>query len=360
VPAPTTIDASSAPLSLRFRRAAVRDLAWLVLDGALPLPADVEPLPAVLLDDAERAELLQLLRQWDEDPSDSWLGNVDPRLRLGLYAERLIGTWLRGSDRIELLSMNWPLRVNRITLGEADFLVRRPAASDGHLQLWELACKFYLGVPGCGWLGPELNDSLASKLARMRGHQLQLIHHRGFQGAWPGPWSAQAWLSGWLLAPAASLSDNVAAAPPPGRPASVWSQPDEASFAIVAAHAQSLGVEEWWLLPKRRWLRPVFADEPAAQRFASLAEAAEFHRASGGLGPARATAVPTDPARPMMLAGMRWLPGRMPGSVPGAASAVAAETLRVMLVPPGWAARARAAAAQAGGPAGDAGMPLKA
>ena len=119
------------PASLRFRRPAVRDLAWLVLDGALPLPAETARLATVALDAAEVAELMGLLHQWDDDTEDAWLGPIDPGLRLGLYTERLIGAWLRQSHLIRLLAMNWPLRVNRITLGEADFLVRRAACPGG-------------------------------------------------------------------------------------------------------------------------------------------------------------------------------------------------------------------------------------
>ena len=205
--------------------------------------------------------------------SGRWIRN----LRLGLYTERLIGAWLRHSRRIRLLAQNWPLRASRITLGEADFLVeRREAARSarqrrGALELWELACKFYLGVPGRGWIGPGLNDSLAAKLARMRGHQLQLIHQPGFRAAWDGDWSARAWLAGWLLSPAQvpepaarPMDRQSGAFPRSGRKRATRRSPAHGKSA------ESLGVEQWWLLPKRRWLRPVHGDEPVAQIFDGL------------------------------------------------------------------------------------------
>jgi len=323
-------DAPSHQAFVHYRRAAVRDLAWLVFDGALQLPHGSGAPATVVLDAAERAELLALLHQWDDDAEDGWLGPVDPNLRLGLYTERLLGAWLAHAGTIRLLAQNWPLRSSRITIGEADFLVQRRSsnaenprgARQGGLQLWELACKFYLGVPGRGWIGPGLNDSLAAKLARMRSHQLQLIHQPGFSAAWQGDWSALAWLAGWLLAP---VADQAAA--PAGRIPGVWAEAAGASLACAQARAAALEVEQWWLLPKRRWLRPMHGDAPVAQAFEGLRDAAAFIA-----GPSAPRQRGTGFARPLMLAGMRG-PDR---------SGIATEVLRLMLVPQGWSQRAAA------------------
>ncbi len=322
----------------RYRRPVVRDLAWLVLDGALELPAGSGALTTVILDGEERAEFLDLLRQWDDDEEDRWLGPVDPNLRLGLYTERLVGAWLGHSCRIRLLAQNWPLRSSRVTLGEADFLVERrgrrlPVANgrgQGALELWELACKFYLGVPGRGWIGPGLNDSLATKLARMRDHQLRLIHQPGFRAAWHGDWSARAWLAGWLLSPARVHDPPPGHEPPAGRIPAIWAEAGHATLAGAGRSAESLQVEQWWLLPKRRWLRPVHGDEPVAQIFDGLGAAAAFV-ASGAAPRQRGTCH----ARPLMLAGVRRTH-----------DAKTEEALRLMLVPPGWTQRA------AGSPSG--------
>lgn len=340
----------------RYRRPPVRDLAWLAFDGALQLPRGNGSLATVALDPEERAELLDLLAQWDEDDQDRWVGPVDPNLRLGLYAEHLIGAWLAHSRRIRLLARNWPLRSSRITLGEADLLVQRlgegrgnpdslqegqgqdrPGQADGGaggLQLWELACKFYLGMPGGGgWIGPGLNDSLATKLARMRKHQLQLIHQPGFKDAWQGNWTALAWLTGWLLLPA-----QEAAADPPDRIPAIWAEASDASLAPAQAIAAALAVEQWWLLPKRRWLRPAHGDEPTAQVFASLEAAAAFIS-----GPAAPRQRGTSQPRPLMLAGVRRVSPGDPDAAAGTQPAVAIEEmLRLMLVPAGWSARAAA------------------
>ncbi len=303
-----------------YRRPAVRDLAWLVFHGALQLPPGSGTIACVALGAEERAELLALLAQWDEDEQEEWLGPVDPGLRLGLYTERLIGAWLGHSRQIRLLARNWPLRSSRITLGEADLLVQRRSGQGG-LQLWELACKFYLGLGDGRWVGPGLNDTLATKLDRMRSHQLQLIHQPGFLAAWPGSWSARAWLTGWLLQPAG------AAEIPAGRIAAVWAEAGDASLAKATAGAAALGVEQWWLLPKRRWLRPAHGDPPPAQRFPSLQAAEDFIGS-----PAAPTQRASARARPLMLAGMRGIQ----------AGAAAEEMLRLMLVPHGWSQLAAA------------------
>jgi len=331
------------------------------------LPTEAGTVASVRLDSAEEEEFVGLLHQWDQDPEDAWLGTIDPALRLGLYTEQLIGAWLRQSRLIRLLAMNWPLRVNRITLGEADFLVRREGDRTSPLQLWEIACKFYLHVPGRGWLGPGLNDSLASKLQRVRGHQLRLIHEQAFQAAWQGDWSARAWMAGWLLESAELLVPGAAigtsaesadarwdgAAPRHAdRIPSCWAEAGTPSAARAGVHAGSLGVTQWWLLPKRRWLRPAFADEPVAQRFEDLDEAMSFVESSSA--PRERG---SDRPRPLMLAGIRWLRGF--GQEP-----VAAEAMRLMLVPRGWSERAAAVPAMNGEQeareGGEAGEPITA
>ena len=118
--------------------------------------------------------------------------------------------------------------------------------------------------------------------------------------------------------------------------AAVWAEAGDASLEIARAQASRVGVSEWWLLPKRRWLRPVLADVPVAQRFADLEAAVSFLEAP--LAPReRGSGRP----RPLMLAGVQW--HHASGS-----PAVAAESMRLMIVPGGWARRAEAIAPAAG------------
>lgn len=94
--------------------------------------------------------------------------------RLGIRFEQLIQGWLEADPRFTLLAHNLPVRDESRTLGEFDLLV----AHDGVTAHWELACKFYLGTrdqrdPG-NWHGPNPTDTLATKIAHLENHQLQL------------------------------------------------------------------------------------------------------------------------------------------------------------------------------------------
>ena len=93
--------------------------------------------------------------------------------KLGLYAENLLIQWLSLSPEHSLLAHDLVIQGENRTLGALDFIVDTPAG----VEHWELALKFYLGVGGRDWdhwVGPSIKDSLAIKMARVDGHQLQL------------------------------------------------------------------------------------------------------------------------------------------------------------------------------------------
>jgi hypothetical protein len=133
-------------------------------------------------------------------------------------------------------------------------------------------------------------------------------------------------VTGWLLAPVQDLRSEPCGSAGKTRPAAripaVWAEAGAPGAGMAEHHAHALGVDEWWVLPRHRWLRPVFADEPGAQRFDSLPDTlAAATRDSSGEPP------------PLMLAGIRWMSGDP--------APVAVEAMRLMLVPGGWARRAR-------------------
>ncbi|SFC85958.1 hypothetical protein SAMN05660479_02559 [Microbulbifer thermotolerans] len=95
-------------------------------------------------------------------------------MRLGDYFEDLWAFAFTHHPDYRLRCRNLPLRTADRTLGELDFVVQHlPSGTTEH---WEIAVKFYLQVADEYWVGPGLRDRLDIKLARMRDHQLPLIH----------------------------------------------------------------------------------------------------------------------------------------------------------------------------------------
>lgn len=90
--------------------------------------------------------------------------------RLGLHLENLVAALIEHSERFELVARNLPLCHQGRTVGELDMLVRDRA--NGELAHWELAIKFYLGLPEGTWPGPNPADQLARKARHLHQHQL--------------------------------------------------------------------------------------------------------------------------------------------------------------------------------------------
>ncbi|NUU00083.1 DUF1853 family protein [Herbaspirillum robiniae] len=136
-----------------------------------------------------------------------------PSARLGRYAEKLLGFYLARQG--QLVAANLQVRNNgatRETLGEFDFLVKRPdAASGAGLEHWEFATKFYLlepaprvadgdGMSPDAFVGPNLADSLGRKMRKIMAQQLMLSQHPAAAAVLPEPVvSAQALVKGWLF-----------------------------------------------------------------------------------------------------------------------------------------------------------------
>ena len=95
--------------------------------------------------------------------------------RLGQHFETLVAAVLQHSQRYRLVARNVPLRLNGNTLGELDMLVEDK--NTGELMHWELALKFYLGLPGepeeRAWPGPNNpKDQLTRKIDHLYHQQL--------------------------------------------------------------------------------------------------------------------------------------------------------------------------------------------
>ncbi|WP_343583490.1 DUF1853 family protein [Herbaspirillum sp.] len=193
-----------------------------------------------------------------------------PSARLGRYAEKLLGFYLR--QRGQLVAANLQVRNNgatRETLGEFDFLVRRPHVGAGNgLEHWEFATKFYLleqaslqpgrtvpsgEMPPDAFVGPNLADSLGRKMRKIMRQQLMLSRHPAAAGVLPEPVaSAQALVKGWLFyrEPLPSLPPAMGISA--GHCRGFWCD----ATALRERYAGRTEQLHFLLLPRLEWLAP--------------------------------------------------------------------------------------------------------
>jgi uncharacterized protein len=111
--------------------------------------------------------------------------------RLGRYAERLLGFYLKEGPLHRSLATHLALRSagnSGQTLGEIDALLTDSAGDHWH---WELAVKFFLCTShsliadATEFVGPNRRDSLANKIDKLMGRQLRQTP--------PAPWDEIHW-----------------------------------------------------------------------------------------------------------------------------------------------------------------------
>lgn len=252
-------DVSFEPL----REPAVRDLAWLLLSPDLLRP---QPPTGALADPFDTPQELQATLAWlrvlDAAPELLHQDLAATRItRLGRYAERLLGFFLRHGPATQLIAAGVPLRHAGLTLGECDFLVQTRQGTRLH---WELAVKCYLHAGDANggdahggkaarladYVGPGLKDRFDLKLAHLLHHQLPLSAREEFASTgYAGAWTPQMFIKGWLFyrhgeAPA----DPAELDPAHGRG---WWVTRRDWPAFAAAHAS-----RWRALPRLEWLAP--------------------------------------------------------------------------------------------------------
>jgi hypothetical protein len=126
-----------------------------------------------------KEELLGL-RQLSLSASQSLHMNQDmeSKLRLGNYVERLVSYELQQDPSVEILQENIQIITHKTTLGELDCLLTKEQQPI-HL---EIAYKFYLYDPTVGssflehWIGPNRRDSLVLKLNKIKDKQFPLLY----------------------------------------------------------------------------------------------------------------------------------------------------------------------------------------
>lgn len=304
----------------------VRALAWLLYapDLLAPHAACWEGRIATL--GQLSSEVADWLHELQFDPAGNAALHAhmaqQPSGRLGRYAEKLLGFYLRHQDC--LVAANLQVRNQegaRETLGEFDFLIRSPEAeTDGGLVHWEFATKFYLlqarqlsGSAGAeAFVGPNLADSLGRKMRKILQQQLRLSAHPSAQAVLPAPVvAARALVKGWLFYPlGAALALPVSMGIADDHCRGFWCD----AACLPAIDEQPM---RYALLPRLSWLAP--ARLPAAQGL-SLGQLMD-----------RLEEMFCADDSPVMVAQCRPQEGTEPELL---------EVMRGFVVPPQWEARA--------------------
>jgi hypothetical protein len=233
----------------------VRDLAWLLLSPPLLRAQPPVGELAMTFESAdEAAATAAWLLELDRDPSRLREAIAATGIvRLGRYAECLLGYFLRRGPAARLVAANIALRLAGRTIGECDFLIE---TASGRRLHWELAVKCYLHAGGdraelADYVGPNLQDRFDLKLAHLLGHQLPLSAREEFGTlGYAGPWRAQMLVKGWLFY-RWRFAAPVAHAVDPAHHRGFWVTRGEWP-AFCADRAGAL----WRVLPRLAWLAP--------------------------------------------------------------------------------------------------------
>ncbi|SAK64489.1 hypothetical protein AWB77_02386 [Caballeronia fortuita] len=311
----------------RFGDVTVRDLAWLLFAPDLLRKGDAE-LAHPFASAPERETTLAWLDALDAAPQALHDHARNPKsTRLGIYAESLLRFFLANGPAARLIAANVPLRYQRRTIGECDFLLE---AANGAQLHWELAVKFYLHIDGedasravrlSDYVGPNLQDRFDLKHARLVTHQLALSSRAEFAAlGFGGPWRAQLFIKGRLFYHGLNGA-RIEPAPEIGADhlrgwwltASEWRE----------ARANLPGDDRAWVVqPRMAWLASRRLEAHAAQTLVAESDAMRA-RLENTLAPTMIAAYARDEAG-------SWI-----------------EQSRGFIVPDDWPARARAFAASA-------------
>lgn len=146
----------------------VSDLRWVI--GSPPICAPTSRWASAEQGRRELAEHRQWLSRIDPAELDAFVNSTGSR-RLGLYFETLHAFWFARSPHRTLLADHVPIRREKHTLGELDFVYQD---ADGPVHC-EIAVKFYLRVGAdhglAGYVGPSLRDRFDWKLDKIAGAQ---------------------------------------------------------------------------------------------------------------------------------------------------------------------------------------------
>tara|TARA_R110001583_G_scaffold123082_1_gene274381 strand:+ start:2819 stop:3634 length:816 start_codon:yes stop_codon:yes gene_type:complete len=128
-----------------------------------------------------KSDVIFGLKQFEisEENSTTFEGAISKKLRLGIRVERFVSHLLKQYPSIKIIAENIQIQKETTTLGEIDFLLTKNKQPI-HL---EIIYKFYLFDESVGstelehWIGPNRNDSLISKIIKLKEKQLPLLFH---------------------------------------------------------------------------------------------------------------------------------------------------------------------------------------
>lgn len=254
----------------------VRTLAWL-LDAPDLLDAQAPQWQGRIASFAPVDEATdEWLAELDRTPQalHAWL-DLQPLTRLGRYAEKLVAFYLQ--HRGLLFAHGVQVRADKNeTIGEFDFLLRRGDA----LVHWEFATKLYLlessghGSHADYFVGPNLADTLGTKVRKIMERQLSLAQHPAARLQVPLPIvAAQALVKGWLF--------YQGSTPPSCHPDGI-SRAHCKGFWCALKDLEMLEAEAFAVLPRLSWLAPAkLAPEQVLDK-ATLADMLSRHFAADG------------------------------------------------------------------------------
>ncbi len=161
----------------QFHTPQVRDLVWAILSPSLMKTTDHSQHLATQFYQQAFDDILPHLTALDKRPQPllDHLAHTTNH-RLGPYFERLWLYWFRHNALYRCLAHNIQIQEDGKTLGEFDMIVQNQQT--GVIEHWELAIKFYLGIPPLNnethWFGPHQKDRLDLKHHHLVERQLKL------------------------------------------------------------------------------------------------------------------------------------------------------------------------------------------
>ncbi|MEO9571941.1 MAG: DUF1853 family protein [Polaribacter sp.] len=121
------------------------------------------------------------LQQFDIETKSTKINiEINKKLRLGKYVERLVSFQLEQEKKISILCENIQIQKEKLTLGELDCIIKKEEKTI-HL---EVIYKFYLYDNSVGnseidhFIGPNRKDSLIEKLVKLKEKQLPLLYSK--------------------------------------------------------------------------------------------------------------------------------------------------------------------------------------